>query len=437
MDKLEFAELYASHLSVGLPITIITILIVYFILRKQIYSLFDPMNFIIILGGSSYSVVFFLYYYDYITDYYFYSFVATQTAFFIGLLSNRKHSLKRIFQNNSHPLPRYAGPITVIYPLSIILFVLCQSLVYYTSGIPLLMTSRMEIFSGGGGFGIVSRIIQVTQMITIVVAFYRLLFIKKGFLYKLLDSLVIIFGLFVAVLSGSKSAILFMIFSISYVAIFSHRFDVSPKIFRRINRISFLLLFLGIIGGIITIVFQTGNSNIEKALTVLAMRFINTGDVYFMAYPNGQIENMEHGNFFLALFKDFFGAFRIIDWDKLPVNLGLQIFWSIYNTDMISGPNPRHNVFGLFYLGPVLSVFYSFSVAYFISYIRNKVLLKTSPDFMGLILYVLLASSTIYMEQDMTYAIGQLISISIVYIPLYMFSKFLVSASYKSRNIHE
>jgi hypothetical protein len=437
MDKLEFAELYASQLSVGLPITLITILVVYFILRRQIYSLFDPINFLIIAGGSGYSVVIFLYYFNYITDYYFYSFLATQTAFFFGMLSNRKRSLGSIFQTSSVPLPRYTGPITVIYPLSIILFVLCQSIVYYTSGIPLLMASRMEIFAGGGGFGIVNRIIQVTQMITIAVAFYRLLFIKRGFLYKLLDFFVIIFGLFVAVLSGSKSAILFMIFSISYVAIFSHRFDVSPRIFKRINRISFFLLFLGIIGGIITIVFQTGNSSIEKALTVLAMRFINTGDVYFMAYPNGQLENMEPGNFFLALFKDFFGAFRIIDWDKLPVNLGLQIFWSIYNTDMISGPNPRHNVFGLFYLGPILSVFYSFFVGFIISFIRNKVLLKTNPDFMGLILYVLLASNTIYMEQDMTYAIGQLISISMVYIPLYMFSRFLAFASYKSRDIHE
>lgn len=437
MDKLEFAELYASQLGIGLTITIITILIVYLILSKQIYSLFDPLNFLIIAGGSGYSVVIFLYYLGYITDYYFYSFLATQIAFFFGMLANRKRSLKKINLTSSVPLPRYTGLITVIYPLSVILFVLCQFIVYYTSGIPLLMASRLEIFSGGGGFGMVNRVIQVTQMIAIAVSFYRLLFIKRSIVYKIIDIFVILFGLLVAVLSGSKAAILFMIFSLSYVAIFAHRFNVSPKIFRKINRISLFLLMLGLGGGIITIVYQTGNSDLNQALSILAMRFINTGDIYYMSYPYGRIESMEHANFFLALFKDFFGAFRIVDWDKLPVNLGLQVFWSYYNTDMISGPNPRHNVFGLFYLGPVLSVFYSFFIGYIISYIRNKVLLKTTPDFMGLIFYVLLASNTIYMEQDMTYAIGQIISITMVYLPLYTLSRFMAFSSSKTRVTNE
>lgn len=436
MDKAAFAELYSSHLDIGLPITIISILVVYLILRKQIYSLFDPMNFLIIAGGSGYSVVFFLYFLGYISDYYFLSFLATQIAFFIGVISNRKNSLKRIRQENKTPLPYYSGLITVIYPTSILLFISCQLIVYYTSGIPLLMASRLEIFSGGGGFGMVNRVIQVTQLITIAVAFYRLLFINKGILYKITDFTVIIFCILVAVLSGSKSAVLFIIFSLSYVAIFAHRFAVSAYVFKRINRISFILFMFGLFGGLLTIVYQTGNSDLNTAVSVLAMRFINTGDIYYMSYPYGQIENMDAGNFFLALFKDFFGAFRIVSWDKLPVNLGLQVFWSHYNTDMVSGPNPRHNVFGLFYLGPILSVFYSFAIGYTLSYIRNKILMNVKPDFLGLIFYVLLASNTIYMEQDMTYAIGQLISIMMVYLPLYGISRFMAFASQKPRAIN-
>lgn len=436
MDKATFADLYASHLSIGLPITILTILFVFFVLRKQIYSLFDPINFLIIAGGSGYSVVFFLYSLGYITDYYFFSFLATQIAFFFGVLSNRRISSRKIRSSHLAPLPSYTGLITVIYPVSVILFITCQFIVYYTSGIPLLMASRLEIFSGGGGFGMVNRVIQVTQVIAISVAFYRLLFINKGVLYKLTDLTVIIFGLLVAVLSGSKAAVLFIIFSLSYVAIFSHRFDVSTRVFKKINTISFVLFILGFFGGVITIIYQTGNSDLNTAISVLAMRFINTGDIYYMSYPYGQIENMESGNFFLALFKDFFGAFRIIDWDKLPVNLGLQVFWSHYNTDMVSGPNPRHNVFGLFYLGPILSVGYSYLIGYLFSFIRNKILLNAKPDFLGLIFYVLLASNTIYMEQDMTYAIGQLISIMMVYLPLYGISRFMAFASQKPRAIN-
>ncbi|BDZ92798.1 TPA: hypothetical protein IRP92_003921 [Escherichia coli] len=176
--------------------------------------------------------------------------------------------------------------------------------------------------------------------------------------------------------------------------------------------------------------------DISQALTVLAMRFINTGDIYYMSYPSNQLEYMQDGNFFLALFKDFFGVFRIIEWNELPVNLGLQIFWSHYNTDLVTGPNPRHNVFGLFYLGPLLSVFYSFIVGYTLSYLRNRVLIKSSPNFMGLIFYVLLASNTLYIEQDMTFALGQYISVFIVYVPLYVFAKILLLASNKARVIN-
>ncbi|MFP6908074.1 hypothetical protein I7V26_02110 [Escherichia coli] len=436
MDKLSFADLYISHINIGLPITLFTILFVFFIFRNQIYCLFDAMNFLILTGGAAYSVVIFLYYLGYISDYYFFSFVSTQTAFFVGVLSNRRIALKKLYATQKNPLPSYSGMITVIYPLSVLLFLLSQSLVYYTNGIPLLMASRLEIFSSGGGFGVVNRIIQVTQLISITVAFYRLLFINGKILYKIFDLLVVLFSLVVAILSGSKAAILFLVFSISYVSIFSHRFNVSYKVFSRINRLSFFLLIIGFFGGLITIIFQTGIMDISLALTVLAMRFINTGDIYYMSYPSNQLEYMQDGNFFLALFKDFFGVFRIIEWNELPVNLGLQIFWSHYNTDLVTGPNPRHNVFGLFYLGPLLSVFYSFIVGYTLSYLRNRVLIKSSPNFMGLIFYVLLASNTLYIEQDMTFALGQYISVFIVYVPLYVFAKILLLASNKARVIN-
>lgn len=424
MTKLSFLELYSQNIYNSLLITFLCILGTYFIVRKHIYMLYDPLVLIVLMAGSSYSVVFILYLNDLIASYYFYSFLATQSVFFIGFICNKRAVLDPRSEGRGNLVkPYYSGSIKIIYPLSAVLFILSQLFVYYRSGIPLLLESRLTVFAGGDGYGIFSRVIFVCQIISSSISFYRLFFIKgKGYLI-LFDYFVILFCLTSAVLSGAKASILMIIFSMFYVLLFVRKYQVDKAIFKRIRFFFLIFLSLGVIAALVTISFQTHSINILYLLSVLAMRFVNTGDVFFMAYVNGTFEYLNHGNFFLALFKDYFGAFRIIDWQDLPTNLGLQIFWRVYDSDMIQGPNPRHNVFGLFYLGPYLSVIYSFVVGFSVSYLRNILLIKLSATPVSMLFYILMAANTFYIEQDTTFALGQYLSIFIVFIPIWIVSR--------------
>lgn len=421
MDKLDFLNLYTSNLVLNLLVTISSIFSTYLILRKQIYTIFDPLLFLIVLAGSGYSVVFILYYNNLISEFYFISFLTTQFSFFVGFKLNkrpRRNALKKL----DAPIPYYDGTIKIIYPTAFFMFFFSQLYVYHVSGIPLFLTSRLEIFSGGDGYGFFNRIIIVSQIISVSVAFYRLFFIRSRKRIKAIDYFVIVFSLLVAVLSGSKSSILFIIFSMAFIFIFISKFNVDHGIFRRVNAFFYKLLLLGVAGAFVTIVYQTDNNDLSYIASVLAMRFVNTGDIYFMSYVNNTLVGLEQGNFILALFKDYFGAFRLMSWEQLPTNLGLQVFWSVYSTDLISGPNPRHNVFGLFYLGPYLSVVYSFFVGFMISFIRNKLLRRMPATPACMVFYVLIAANTIYIEQDTTFALGQYLSVFMVFIPIWAVS---------------
>lgn len=424
MTKSAFLELYSQSFFSSFLITIACIFITYCILRKHIYMLYDPLVLIVLMAGSAYSVVFILYFDGLVSDYYFYSFLATQLAFFLGFLINRRPSFSTLANSNLHSeVPGYYGTIKILYPLGFLFFACSQLYVYVQSGIPLLAVSRLAVFVGGDGYGMFNRIIFVTQIISSSVAFYRLFFISHKGYFIIFDYLVILFCLIAAVLSGAKSSILLIIFSMFYILLYMKKYRVNDFIFKRIRKFFLIFIMMGVVAALITIFYQTGNSSLTYIFSVLAMRFVNTGDIYFMSYVNNTFNYLQEGNFFLALFKDYFGAFRIVDWKDLPVNLGLQVFWSVYDSQLIQGPNPRHNVFGLFYLGPYLSVLYSFLVGFSISYIRNKLLLKLSLTPMSMVFYVLIASNTLYIEQDTTFALGQYLSIFIVFIPTWVISR--------------
>lgn len=76
----------------------------------------------------------------------------------------------------------------------------------------------------------------------------------------------------------------------------------------------FLLVVLAIPIALITIYIQSmavyGTVDISFLLIGLMMRFVNTGDIFFMAWPNDFLNGVlssEHG--FLSLFKDFWALF--------------------------------------------------------------------------------------------------------------------------------
>jgi hypothetical protein len=155
----------------------------------------------------------------------------------------------------------------------------------------------------------------------------------------------------------------------------------------------------------------------------LFMRFINTGDVFYMSYVDNSLQFLDKGSGFLALFKAPLGALRIVSWDQLPVNLGLQLFWYHYDTDLMSGPNSRHNVFGLFYFGFYGSILFSFFVGFVTSYLRNVLFYKIKRNMTGMVIYVFMAMISPFLSQDFPgLALDKFLSFFIIFPVLYFFS---------------
>lgn len=89
MAKYDFFLLYTQNIEAAIFFLLISLLSVWLIMRKHVYSIYDPMFFFLILAASGYSVVYFLYYLGMLSSYYFFMFLLTQWVFFVGWKLNR------------------------------------------------------------------------------------------------------------------------------------------------------------------------------------------------------------------------------------------------------------------------------------------------------------------------------------------------------------
>lgn len=429
MTRSEFWLEYANNMEYGIFWFVFIGIIYYIIFRKYVYSILDPFALHLVMAVGGYSTVFFMYQFDIINDYYFQSFLFTQLAFISGFLVIKPITIKSILKHQRKNLLAETSSTYFMYYLLFALYIVSQFFTYYINGIPLLMESRLETYSGGSGFGIFGRIIEVSNIVILVVAFYNIFFKNKS--NSMFDKVVIFVVVINSILSGSKSAIIYIFFILFFVLFFNFR-TANIKIVFFKNKFDknkwWIILFATIVVLVIIniqVATKFGSDNTMNPLAVLLMRFINTGDVFFLAYPDGFINNAESANPLLALFSSLIGTFRILPWDVLPNSISLQLYQDLYHTDLIEGPNTRHNIFGLFYFGNILSIFFSFLLGYLISYVRNKLYFIVPPSINGMILYILLAINIVVFEADPVMAVSNFVSILIVFFPIYIVARIL------------
>jgi oligosaccharide repeat unit polymerase len=429
MTKSEFWLEYANYIGNGIFWLFICSVIYFIIYRKYIYSILDPLALHIIMSASASSVVLFLFQISLIKEYYFYSFMFTQLSFVAGFMLTKPISYRTLIKENNKSTLIYDVSTKYLYLLSLILYLFSILTTYYINGIPLFMESRLEAFSGGSGFGIFGRIIPITTIIILSIAFYNIFFIKKR--TYIVDKFVILTVIINAIFSGSKSEILYIFFVLFFVIFFNYQ-SSSDKIIvikKRFERLKWYLLLFSIVVVLLIINIQVslkyGADNTMNPLFVLLMRLINSGDIFFEVYPNDYINYASTANGLEALFSPILGTFRLMTWGELPDSIGLQIHQMLYQTDLIEGPNTRHNIFGLFYFGPYVSIIFSFILGYLISYFRNKFYFKVRKSLNGMIVYILIAINILAFEVDPVMTVSNLTSIVIIFIPLYFISKVL------------
>jgi len=425
IDFFLFAEQHIENLIFWL---IFSVVLYFFLFRKYIQSIFDPFFLIILIAGLSSSIVMFLYNNDAIKEEYFYKFLLTEIAFFTGFflfkpLKFDNYLKKKEIRISNMFSERYSN---ILFYLASSLHFFFQVLTYIVVGIPLLLDSRMSTFSGGSGFGFVGRILEVVSIIGTFLLFYRIFYCKNTFLEKMYNYFYLILVILFLLLSGSKTNLIFLIYYLFFVNLFMTKIKgfKAKNIITKTARYQRILLYASIPLIFLVMYIQLVNSGAEteenSPLLALGQRIISFGDIYYMTFPNDVIKLMNADSGFLQLFKDPLGMLRIVSWEKLPLDCGIEIYQYHYPNGTLSGPNARYNYFAILYFGPIGQVIYCFLFGVLTSFLRNTLFKILPNNIVCGVIYTLFSINLVYIFQDQAFAIARFFNI-IVLVPILLF----------------
>ncbi|HWW41766.1 O-antigen polymerase [Pedobacter sp.] len=428
MNYLDFFLLAEDNLYSLIIFSLVLTIIYLLIYRKYILSIFDPMFLIFLTSGLANAIVFYLFYLNEIRSHYFYSFLLTEFAFIGGFfmfkpissldnLVSQKIALReeKIFDDNF---------ITILFYWASALHLFSQCLTYTFVGLPILMESRLTTYSGGSGFGIFGRLLDVSSAIGTFLLFYRIFYSMNSRAGKIYNYFYLFFVVFAMIVSGSKTNLLFLIYYLFILNIYMLKIkgrDIARQI-QRIRKLQKILLISSVVLLFLVIGIQLSTlgdeSNFASSLMLLGKRIVSFGDIYFLALPNDVIIQLhDKQGPLLQLFKDPLGMFRVIPWTSLPTDNGFAVS-SYHYGDIPSGPNPRYNYFAMLYFGNYfIQMVYCFTIGIFVSFLRNKLFFVFPKHILFGVIYMLFSINIIYAFQDMPTMILKCTSI-VCFLPL-------------------
>lgn len=401
--------------------------IYYFTYRNVFLSLLDPLNFNLFFSFLASTVVFFLFFINEINWYYFSSYCLTQVSFTVGFFCFKPINIKKILITPPKQIifQHETWFLEMMFIISSFIHIISQLYIYTAVGIPLLMESYLDTYSGGGGIGLFSRLITGCTMISWFLLIH--FFINKlGKNIKVYIWIYTILSLLFFILSGSKGTFLTIGLILFIYTLINGRFNKKiQEISKKIEKFSLKLFSFVCIMVLVIILFK--RSDDVNPFVSLGIRLIHSGDAYFYGYPNGVVANLDPGNGFYAIFSDLLGTLRVVSWDKLPQSFGMLLYRYHYPAaEIMSGANARHNIFGLFYFGFAGAIFFSFILGFIVSFCRNYLFRHISNNtFFGLI-YTFLYFSTVTFEADIGLALFMLDSYFIAFFIVFIITVFLL-----------
>lgn len=400
-------------------ILLFMLLFYFLVLRKQIYSVFDPLALATLFTAFGAADVVFLWWRDLIEPRFLVEFVSTEGAFLVGFLLFRPISQDERKVSRANVLDdRF---ISALYVVSSVTFIVVQLITYAVRGIPLLSASRLEFNATANGLGALERVLNVSWFVTCYLLVYRTFYqmrIKQW--PRVWDVGIAVCLAISALLSGSKSAILPAVFALFYFKFFHGGKLAGSRAELTLRRLQKSIVIAGVAGAMGVIMVQISSGAIGAAVYALYERFASAGDVYFMAYPGGVIDSLPGNAGFLAVFGSLLSMFRLLPPTALPENLGFRLYRAIYGFDAFVGPNPRHNVFGVVYFGAIGAVLYSFALGLIVGFVRNRMARFIRPGMAWEPIYVFLAISTVWATTDIGGVVKDVGSVLLVVPALYL-----------------
>jgi hypothetical protein len=429
MNNYDFLGLVLKHLPLYLVALGLCLAVYYVIYRRLFISILDPLFLSTLFSLFGSSVVLFLYFTDSISNFYFSSFILTQAAFILGLFWFKPYTADNILVGTlpkSFSFRREGLLLKSLFLVSCFIFVLAQLVVYAKKGIPLFMESRLETFTGGSGFGIFSRFIDIAGICGFYLAIYLIISREVGQMRPFVILFLLFFGMSL-ILTGSKSAFLLIGFIIYSLIIYNMKYNYNASfLFNYLRTREKKILYYGFLIALLVIIIQSyTNKSHLNAFVSFILRLIHSGDIYWYAYPNSILEKIDNSKPFQALFVDFLGFFRLVSWEDLPTAIGIDLFQYHHPTNVIQGPNGRHNVFGLIYFGYYGAILFSFCIGYLVSYVRNYLYFKLGNNVILGLVYTLLYTKIVAFEADPMLAFTYLCNILVVFPFLFILSTFV------------
>jgi hypothetical protein len=431
MSYAEFSILFFDRPELYLMALGICLFVYFAFLRKAIFSIFDPLFYNMVFAAFAAAVVLFLWFTKEIRYCYLIQFCATEIAYLVALAVIPNPSQKSPANDTALTHPGYRRFMQSLYLISCLAFVASQLSAYKIGGIPLFYKSRLEYYAGGGGFGLLSRVIGVSSFLCWYLTIYKFVYRWKiRFWPRIGDAAILLFLVTSAVLTGSKATFVNVAFLVFYFRFIHRPSSVYPRqkdeLLAKGQR---YILTTTVFGAMAVLLFSGTASSLAGAIYAFLFRVVMSGDVYFMAYPHDMLFLVRGGNAFLELFGGTLVAMRLIAPSSLSVPIGFQLFHNATGLPGMFGPNPRHNVFGLLYFGFWGSPFYSAALGGIVGIVRNYGWRMIRIGGPSELVFVYLAISIVAVNTDASSFIGDLTNLVMIGIPLGIVAFFLSFAA--------
>jgi hypothetical protein len=396
----------------------------YLLLRRHIYSLFDPLFFFLVVNEAfCITDVLFMHQYGMIESRYFTNYLLTEGALFLGFLQFRPTAHKE------PPGPLSQAPpaaLKLLYRLSLFLFISLNILVYTQRGIPLLLNSRMVVYTIGGGWGLVSRLFDVL----IAIILYYLLEILRRRHWRLVEWGALVSVIIIQVLSGAKSAVVDLVFLVALYGGYTGSLGTSAA---RSGRMLKRLALGAVVSLLLVASVQSGVGEIAghqvNLIGQVAARMVNGGDSLIYAYPNRFIEQLDGHNPAGAVFKEYLAFFRLSDAEHLPKHIGVQITDAFLGPDSHFQTNAKHNIFGYVYFGYWGALLFSYLIGTSLGIVRYSLPRLLPRNWVGGIPFIVLNLAFIMSCNDLDSGPRGVLNILVIFLPMALLARQLTSRS--------
>jgi hypothetical protein len=367
-------------LKFGVAYVVFAILLL-FLFRRYLYSVFDPAIFVILIMASSLCLS--------LDSTFFYYILLACLAFYLGVATNGR--IKRDF---SVPIQKNNIILLEIFTLGVFcLYMIANMILYKDAEIPLfsdnVTENKVAIFGAGSGWIrrilFFSSFLPIGLLLTIIISTSR----GKRIFYGFLLFIYMMFSVFL----GSKTGFLGMFFVLWLLYTQENLWTENNKKIKDFikGKIKYFLA-----GSILIFVFIIINENQEgpgKLIFNFGFKLMEFGDaVIYYKEPSVRkyFESYNIIDFFSVELNGILGILRIVDYKEPLGFIMYKVNYGIAGEDVITGPNGIFLIRGHIFFGYVGGIVYCYLVGYLFSYFRKKILMMriTNVFFYAIILFI-------------------------------------------------